>query len=200
MFHRGERFDRGHPVSEDHPAAHRPHISRNRDILPGGMTQTVRSGRTAVAQRPQRGRERVDLVELWALGQAVDQLVRSELARHGLSGGLLAVLAQVARGPVTTSELAVALGQAFMTTSDQVDRLEAAGEIVREANPADGRSKLIRLTARGHRRLRETGPHIAGIERTILMYLAGRPAVVLESVTDLRRALELAISSMGVER
>jgi DNA-binding MarR family transcriptional regulator len=178
----------------------RGHISRDRDIFLGGMTETGSSGGTVVAQRPRRGRGRVDLVELWALGQAVDQLVRSELARQGLSGGLLAVLAQVAHGPVTTSELAVALGQAFMTTSDQVDRLEAAGEVVREANPADGRSKLIRLTARGHRRLRETGPHIAGIERTIRGHLAGRPEVVLESVADLRRALELAISSMELER
>jgi DNA-binding MarR family transcriptional regulator len=164
------------------------------------MTRTVSSERAVVAQGPRRGRERIDLVELWALGQAVDQLVRSELARHGLSGGLLAVLAQVSRGPVTTSELAVALGQAFMTTSDQVDRLEAAGEVVRQANPADRRSKLIRLTARGHRRLRETGPHIARIERTIRGHLGGRPAVVLESVADLRRALELATSDMELER
>jgi len=147
-------------------------------------------------ERPPRERERLDLVELWALGQAVDQLVRAELARHALSGGLLAVLAEVARGPVTTSELAAALGQAFMTTSDQIDRLETAGEVAREANPADGRSKLIRLTARGHRRLRETGPHIAEIERSIRGHLTGRPRVVLDAVTDLRRALELATADL----
>lgn len=156
------------------------------------MPRIATHERTAQRSRGEGPRGHLDLVELWALGQAVDQLVRAELARHGLSGGLLAVLAQVSRGPVTTSELAVALGQAFMTTSDQVDRLVAAGEVAREANPTDGRSKLIRLTQRGHRRLRETGPHIAEIERSIREHLAGQPRSVLEAVTDLRRALQLA--------
>jgi DNA-binding MarR family transcriptional regulator len=158
------------------------------------MPRTTSNEQTG--ERRPREQERLDLVELWALGQAVDQLVRAELARHGLSGGLLAVLAQVARGPVTTSELAVALGQAFMTTSDQIDRLEAVGEVAREPNPADGRSKLIRLTGRGHRRLRATGPHIAEIEHSIRGHLTGRPRVVLEAVTDLRRALELATADL----
>jgi DNA-binding MarR family transcriptional regulator len=132
------------------------------------------------------------------MGQAVDRLVQDELRRHGSSGSLLAILAAAARGPMTTSELADVLGQAFMTTSGQVDRLEAAGEVRRIPNPADGRSRLIEVTARGHARLRATGPSIRVLERTIAERLETSLAGVNTALADLRRAIELATSDLGV--
>jgi DNA-binding MarR family transcriptional regulator len=139
---------------------------------------------------------RLDLVELWALGQAVDRLVQDELRRHGSSGSLLAVLAAAARGPMTTSEIADVLGQAFMTTSDQLDRLEAAGEARRIPNPADGRSRLIEVTARGQRRLRATGPQIRALERAIVDRLQIGVSDVAASVADLRHAIELTAADL----
>jgi DNA-binding MarR family transcriptional regulator len=155
-------------------------------------TTTVRGARPA---RPTRS-TRIDLVELWALGQSVDRLVQDELRRHGASGSLLAVLAAVARGATTTSEVAAVLGQAFMTTSDQLDRLEAAGEIRRVRNPRDARSKLIRLTARGDRRLRRTGPRIRAIERAIAHQLDADVSGVVTTVADLRRAIDVAAADL----
>ena len=141
---------------------------------------------------------RLDLVELWALGQSIDRLVQDELRRQSASGTLLAVLAAVSRGPMTTSELADLLGQAFMTTSDQVDRLEARREVRRIPNPADGRSKLIELTARGRRRLRASGPHIRMLANAIAERLeTGLPAV-RAALADLRRAIDLTAADLEV--
>jgi DNA-binding MarR family transcriptional regulator len=145
------------------------------------------------------GSRALDLVDLWALGQAVDRLVQDELRRHGSSGSLLAILAAAARRPMTTSEIADVLGQAFMTTSDQLDRLEAAGEVRRVPNPADGRSRLVEVTGRGRRRLRATGPHVRALERAIAERLEARVAEVRAAVDDLRRAIELTAADRELE-
>ena len=99
---------------------------------------------------------------------------------------------------MTTSELADLLGQAFMTTSDQVDRLEAGREVRRISNPADGRSKLIERTARGRRRLRASGPHIRMLANAIAERLeTGLPAV-RAALADLRRAIDLTAADLEV--
>jgi DNA-binding MarR family transcriptional regulator len=97
---------------------------------------------------------------------------------------------------MTTSEIADVLGQAFMTTSDQLDRLEAAGEVRRIPNPADGRSRLIEVTVRGQRRLRATGPSIRALERAIVDRLQIGVSDVAASVADLRHAIELTASDL----
>ncbi len=141
---------------------------------------------------------RLDLVELWALGQSIDRLVQDELRRRKAPGTLLAVLAAAASGPMTTSELADQLGQAFMTTSDQVDRLEKRREVRRIANPADGRSRLIEVTPRGHRRLRASGPHIRMLANAIAERLETRVPHVRAAVADLRRAIDLTAADLEV--
>src|SRR4029450_9422878 len=168
-------------------------LSRFRDMV-GPAMDTAVDGRNW-APRPARS-PRLDLVELWSLGQSVDRLVQDELRRHGASGSLLAVLAAVASGATTTSDVAAVLGQAFMTTSDQLDRLEAEGEIRRVRNPRDGRSKLIRITARGDRRLRRAGPRIRAIERAIAEQLGADLPRVASTVTDLRRAIDVAAGEL----
>jgi DNA-binding MarR family transcriptional regulator len=141
---------------------------------------------------------RLDLVELWALGQAIDRLVQDELRRRKASGTLLAVLAAASRGAMTTSELADLLGQAFMTTSDQVDRLEARREVCRIPNPSDGRSRLIEITPRGHRRLQASGPHIRALSHAIAGRLEMDLPKVRAAVADLRRAIDLTAADLEV--
>jgi DNA-binding MarR family transcriptional regulator len=139
----------------------------------------------------------LDLIELWAIGQYVDGLVRGELRRRGLSGELLALLAHLAReGPCTTRELSTALGQAFMTVSDHLDRLEAAGEIERIEHPGDRRSKLVVLTPAGQRRVRAAGPHVRRVAEAIASHLRGDPTHVAEAARDLRRAVQLAFKEL----
>ena len=147
--------------------------------------------RRAARERTQDSR--LDLIELWAIGQYVDGSVRGELRRRGLSGELLALLAHLHReGPRTTKELSAALGQAFMTVSDQLDRLETAGEIDRIDHPRDRRSKLVTLTPAGRRRVQQGGPHVRTVADAIVRHLEGDPAEVLAATADLRRAVQLA--------
>src|SRR5262245_34405738 len=102
-----------------------------------------------------------DLVDLWAVGQYVDALVHTALERAGVPAGLLAIVAHLdGAGPMTTTELAAAMGSAFMTTSDQVDRLIAAGEVRRVPHPTDGRARLLELTHAGRRRVQASWQHI----------------------------------------
>jgi DNA-binding MarR family transcriptional regulator len=139
----------------------------------------------------------LDLIELWAIGQYVDGLVRGELRRRGLSGELLALLACLFhRGPSTTRELSTALGQAFMTVSDHLDKLEAAGEIERIDHPSDRRSRLVVITAKGRRRVEQGGPHVRTVAETITKHLSGEPARVQAAASDLRRAVQLAFEEL----
>jgi len=161
------------------------------------MPGTSRTSTRTPPVSPRRSETRLDLIELWAIGQYVDGLVRGELRRRGLSGELLALLAHLAlEGPKTTRELSAALGQAFMTVSDHLDRLEEAGEIERIAHPTDGRSKLVVLTAAGRRRFEQGSPHVRTVERAIVRHLAGDPAEVRGAAADLRRALQAAFEEL----
>src|SRR5262245_38681997 len=109
-----------------------------------------------------------DLVELWAVGQYVDALVHAQLERAGVAAGNLAIIAHLdGSGPVTTSELATAMGSAFMTISDKVDRLIAAGEVRRIPHPTDGRARLLELTPKGRRRVHASWPHIRKVAASI---------------------------------
>ncbi|HEX5936121.1 MAG TPA: MarR family transcriptional regulator [Actinomycetota bacterium] len=158
------------------------------------MPQESGRRRSGTVERRTTG---LDLIELWAIGQYVDGLVRGELRRHGLSGELLALLAHVHReGPRTTRELSAALGQAFMTISDQLDRLEAAGEIERIEHPRDRRSKLVTLTATGRRRVEQGSPHVRMVADTIVRHLRGDPTRARAATVDLRRAVQAAFEEL----
>ena len=134
-----------------------------------------------------------DLVDLWAVGQYVDGLVHSAMAHARSSGDLLAMLAHIASaGPLSTTELAAALGVAFMTASDHVERLIAAGEVRRIPHPTDGRSKLLEVTAAGRRRYRTAEPAIRSVTAAIEAHLRTPPSRVRAALRDLRSAVELA--------
>ena len=77
-------------------------------------------------------------------------------AGGGLSPTLTAALATVERhGPLTPSELAVREGIQRPSVSRLVARLEEQALISRTADPQDGRSFLIAVTAEGTALLRE---------------------------------------------
>jgi DNA-binding MarR family transcriptional regulator len=139
----------------------------------------------------------LDLIELWAIGQYVDALVRGELRRRGLSGELLALLASLSRqGPRTIRELSTALGQAFMTVSDHVARLEASGEVERIDHPSDGRSKLVVLTGAGRQRVQQGAPHVRTVIAAIERHLSGNVRTARAAAVDLRRAVQLAFEEL----
>jgi DNA-binding MarR family transcriptional regulator len=69
--------------------------------------------------------------------------------------GYLAMRMLDSLGPVSTSVLAQALHLDASTVTRQITALEGQGLVQRRANPVDGRSTTIALTARGHEAMRE---------------------------------------------
>lgn len=54
------------------------------------------------------------------------------------------------RGGLTITELAEIIRRPLPTVSRFVEALEDAGIVIRQPNPEDGRSKVVRLTEKGH--------------------------------------------------
>jgi DNA-binding MarR family transcriptional regulator len=161
---------------------------------------TAHRARTGATSRSKSAAAHLDLIELWAVGQYVDGLVRGELRRHGLSGELLALLAQLGRtGPRTIRELSTVLGQAFMTVSDHVSKLERAGEVQRIDHPSDGRSRLVVLTPAGRRRVEDGIPHVRTVIDAIERHLSGDVGVVRAAAADLRGAVQSAFEELEAE-
>lgn len=89
--------------------------------------------------------------------------VEAELLFHvGHGGGDRLAIGRVRR----------AAGRTPSTITAVVDRLEAAGLVVRAPNPEDRRSYLIVLTPRGKRVARAVSDRVDGIERNLERKLA----------------------------
>lgn len=114
------------------------------------------------------------------------------LAEHGISqfngaqGRILFVLWE--RDGIPIRDLAEETGLARTTLTGMLDRLEASGHVVREADPEDRRSIRIRLTdqARG---LREQYDAVSA-EMGEVFYRGFRDEEILEFERNLGRILE----------
>jgi DNA-binding MarR family transcriptional regulator len=93
-----------------------------------------------------------DLLE-WALD--------IHLARHDLSFGRFIVMVHLMRAPghsLTPAELSEACSVTRATITGLVDTLEKAEQVIREPDPDDGRSFMVRLTLSGRRFLEKLLP------------------------------------------
>ena len=77
-----------------------------------------------------------------------------ELAKRGVDAQLIPAHGNIlvplfGGGPMTLTELAQRAGRSKSTVSVMADKLEKAGYLVREPDPYDARSVLVRLTERG---------------------------------------------------
>lgn len=99
------------------------------------------------------------LFALYPLDLAVSDLVRTSLAGSGVMPSDYAFLSAVrVAGQITPTDLAHQLGTPKATMTDWVTAKVAAGLVVREPSPLDGRSYVIRLSPEGeaaHSRARE---------------------------------------------
>jgi len=95
-----------------------------------------------------------------------------------------------AQRPGIARTLAVQLGLSRAALSKTLSRLEQRGYIVREANPADRRASLIRLTPDGERVVDEMFPRQLGIEARLLSGLDDDERTrVLDALELLRRTV-----------
>jgi DNA-binding MarR family transcriptional regulator len=134
-----------------------------------------------------------------ALAVALGDRVREATeAAAGMPGALPAALVSLHEwaGGRTVDTLAGGLRLSHSRTVRVIDRLEAEGLAVRERDPADGRSVLVRLTPAGERvgaavlAAREAALRdaLAGLAPETLAAFAGGAEHVLARLTDGRRA------------
>ncbi|MGA2039657.1 MAG: MarR family transcriptional regulator [Bryobacteraceae bacterium] len=82
-------------------------------------------------------------------------------------------------GPVTPGKLAECTGLTTGGVTVMLDRLEKAGFVRRERNPADRRSVLVRVNPA---KLRKVNALYAGINKGLAAFLAETPEAEIESV------------------
>ncbi len=92
--------------------------------------------------------------------------------RVGLAHGELKILFRLTRGPRSHGELAKSLLVSTGTLTNQLDKLEAAGMVVRLPDPSDRRGKLVEMTDKGRQTLAEYVNVQAKRERQMLSRLS----------------------------
>jgi DNA-binding MarR family transcriptional regulator len=90
------------------------------------------------------------LFDIWLLTGLTSNLLDGILAETELNGDDFGMYSLLRRyGPATPSQIHRWTGQRPTTVSAHLRRLEARGHITRSANPADGRSHQVGLSAAG---------------------------------------------------
>jgi len=125
------------------------------------------------------------------LSRCLDRSIATVLHRHGLNESQFAVLAALRRaGPLYTlspTDLYNGLLVSSGAMTNRLERLAAAGLVERVPDPADGRSLLVALTAKGRRTIdAAVAAHLEN-ERRLLASLGAEERAQLAGV--LRRLL-----------
>jgi DNA-binding MarR family transcriptional regulator len=123
---------------------------------------------------------------------AVTRLARRlrQEGQSGLTPSMASALVTVERhGPMTPSELAAAEGVQRPTATRVLASLEAAGMIVREPDPADGRSQRVRVSPAGARVLGRLRTRKTAFLARRLQRLDADEAATLARAADLMERL-----------
>ncbi len=117
-------------------------------------------------------------------------------ARHGINNGDFGVLAALRRSGAPFSVTPTELARNMMMTSggmtSAIDRLERRNLVTREANPADRRGSLVRLTDTGRRVIDAAMEGHADVEHRLVSALDDRQRRQLE---NLLRKLLLSVDA-----
>ena len=89
------------------------------------------------------------VLDLFVLQQRIGELMEAALAGSGVRPAEYAVYSQLGIAPMTPRDLGSRLGVTPSTLTGHLAALERRGHARRTANPADGRSALVELTAEG---------------------------------------------------
>lgn len=104
----------------------------------------------------------------------VREQVNQRLAAVGLTTALYGTLATIdARGPISQQQIADQLGLTGPAIVQTIDRLQSAGLVERQRDPADRRAYALKLTSRGHATLRRARAAIKEINDQLDQTLGG---------------------------
>jgi len=152
-----------------------------------------RSGAPRSAAPPQRVSF---LLEIYSVHARMGALVQREFDRDGVPLDDYATLSAIgAFGPIRLKELASMLGTAARTMSDVVRRLERRRHVRRRANPDDGRSTLLELTAAGDRLCRSGWPAL----RRATPAMEESLDVPADEIREALRRLDAALAEASIE-
>jgi DNA-binding MarR family transcriptional regulator len=90
---------------------------------------------------------------------------RSQMGYSDIRDPHLQIFGNIRMGGIRLTELASRAQLSLAATSELVNDLVALGYLTRRPDPADGRAKLIDLTARGRALLTDAGDRVTDIER-----------------------------------
>jgi len=137
------------------------------------------------------------LFQSFRTGIAVRELMRSAVEGTGVSGEEYGVLGVLHFFPDRTpTELAAALGIPPTTVSRHVARFLRDGLVERTPNPEDGRSYLLRPTARGSKIVTTIEPRV----RKLVEALARASERPLVEIAESLAALEEAAKRVAATR
>jgi DNA-binding MarR family transcriptional regulator len=131
---------------------------------------------------------------LYSAGVLVSHLVSEELEAVGVMPELFSFLGWIRLlEPVSPGGLAAETGMPPTTIRDYIRRLVERGDLRKVANPADGRSYHLVLTARGRRLCDRGWPAVVAAFERLEATLERPAAEYLASVEELRHGLKLAL-------
>lgn len=157
-------------------------------------TRRVRSG---TAQRDHASEALAFMRLLWAIDHRLRSISKQMQNRLGITAPQRLVLRLVGRTPgVTPSELAHVLHLDRGTLTGIVERLRARALLVRAPHPEDGRSVVLRLSARGRGLDREMS---GTVEDCIRRALSGLSRLQIEAASQVLEAVarELEAEALG---
>jgi DNA-binding MarR family transcriptional regulator len=131
------------------------------------------------------------LFDVWLVSRGTTGLLDAALASTGLSAdefGIYSVL--TSSDTMTPTDLARWMAAPATTVSSHIKRIEGRGHLVRERNPADGRSYVLRLTDAGRTAHRDAGARFLPVLDAVLDALGRREPAVRAALADLRIALD----------
>ena len=152
------------------------------------LTPTASTASTTSTTQTIRIEEQV-CFSLHAAARAYDALYRELLAPHGLSyPQYLALIVLGQSGPQAVKQVGAALRLDSGTLSPMLKRMEAAGLLTRQRDPADERRVTVALTPTGHERLAAVG----GVQREV----AGASGLGLDQLEELMGVLRATAAAV----
>ncbi len=131
------------------------------------------------------------LFDAWLVSRATAGVLDAALVPSGLTAdefGVYSVL--TSSEAMTPSELAGWMAAPPTTVSSYVKRIEQRGHLVKERNPRDGRSFVLRLTPQGRAAHAAAGACFQPVLDAVESGLGGREATVRRALATLREVLE----------
>lgn len=117
--------------------------------------------------------------------------VDAALAPKGLSFAKFKLLQLIEQtGPCKASVLAAAIGQAPPTITEAVDAMEREELVVRNAHPTDRRARVIAITGKGRKTLREAdGPKLAEVSAIFSVLTPAKQAQLLRLLKEVQEGM-----------